>query len=58
MADKGSTTKRNPSIELLRILMMLQIIFLHISDYGQYSDIAQQLEGRTFLQVFGEDYFF
>ena len=49
MAENGKKTKRNPSIELLRILMMLQIIFLHVSDYGQYSDIAQEMEGRTEL---------
>ena len=44
-----TSVRRNPSIELLRILMMLQIIFLHVSDYGDYSDIALQLEGRTEL---------
>ncbi|MBR3041329.1 MAG: acyltransferase [Eubacterium sp.] len=49
MAENIKKTKRNPSIELLRILMMLQIIFLHVSDYGQYSDIAQEMEGRTEL---------
>ncbi len=41
--------KRNPSIELLRIIMMLQIIFLHVSDYGDYTDIAMQIQGRTEL---------
>ena len=40
---------RNPSIELLRIIMMLQIIFLHVSDYGDYTDIANQVEGRVEL---------
>ncbi len=41
--------KRNPSIELLRILMMLQIIFLHVSDYGDFTDIALEIKGRTEL---------
>ena len=41
--------KRNSSIELLRIIMMLQIIFLHVSSYGDYSDIAAQMKGRTEL---------
>ena len=40
---------RNSNIELLRILMMLQIIFLHVSDYGEYSDIATLIEGKTEL---------
>lgn len=44
-----SKVSRNPSIELLRILMMLQIIFLHVSDYGDYTDIAQELSGRVEL---------
>ena len=40
---------RNSNIELLRILMMLQIIFLHVSEYGEYSNIASLLEGKTEL---------
>ena len=43
------TKKRNANIELLRIIMMMQIIFLHISDYGDYSDIAKRIEGHTEL---------
>ena len=46
MAKKAT---RNASIELLRILMMLQIIFLHVSDYGDFSDIATQMKGRVEL---------
>ena len=38
--------KRNSSIELLRILMMFQIIFLHISDYGGYTDTALAAGGK------------
>lgn len=47
--DKITKKKRNSSIELLRIIMMLQIIFLHVSAYGDYSDIATQLRGRIEL---------
>lgn len=32
--------ERNSSFELLRILMMLQIIFLHVCDYGGYNEFA------------------
>ncbi|SEP56859.1 Surface polysaccharide O-acyltransferase, integral membrane enzyme [Lachnospiraceae bacterium NE2001] len=46
---KEEKKSRNPSIELLRIIMMMQIIFLHISDYGDYTDIAQALGGHTEL---------
>ena len=35
--------KRNVSFELLRIIMMLQVIFLHISLYGGYTDCAKSL---------------
>ena len=45
----GKKALRNPSIELLRIVMMMQIIFLHISDYGDYTDIAKKLGGHTEL---------
>ena len=37
--------ERNSSIELLRIIMMLQIIFLHICEYGEYMDNAEKLGG-------------
>lgn len=40
---------RNSNIELLRIFMMLQIIFLHVSEYGDYSDIAALLKGKNEL---------
>lgn len=36
------TKVRQSGIELLRILMMLQVIFLHICIYGGYSSIAKQ----------------
>lgn len=35
--------KRNVSFELLRIIMMMQVIFLHISLYGGYTDCAKSL---------------
>lgn len=41
--------KRNSSIELLRILMMLQIIFLHVCEYGEYYDHAMELGGKHAL---------
>ena len=40
---------RNASIELLRIIMMMQIIFLHISEYGNYTKIADIIGGKTEL---------
>ncbi len=40
---------RNASIELLRIIMMMQIIFLHISEYGDYTDLADTIGGKTEL---------
>ena len=46
---QNKSTSRNSSIELLRILMMLQIIFLHVSDYGEYTDIASEMKGRVEL---------
>ena len=49
MKESVKVLKRNPSIELLRILMMMQIIFLHVADYGDYSDVAQQMEGKVEL---------
>lgn len=46
MKDSQSDKKmRNPAIELLRIIMLLQIVFLHVSDYGGFSKIANQLGG-------------
>ena len=49
MTENVPVKKRRSNIELLRILMMLQIIFLHISDYGDYTEIANELGGRTEL---------
>ena len=37
--------KRNSSIELLRIIMMLQVIFLHVCTYGGYYKQALALGG-------------
>ena len=47
VTEKAVTKRRNSNIELLRILMMLQIIFLHISEYGEYAGIAKKLGGKT-----------
>ncbi len=41
MKQKRET--RDSGIELLRIVLMLQIIMLHIYDYGNYSDIAKDM---------------
>ena len=38
--------KRNSSFELLRIIMMIQIIFLHVCDKGGYDEIAKILGGN------------
>ena len=46
MKDSQSDKKmRDPGIELLRIIMLLQIVFLHVSDYGGFSKIANKLGG-------------
>ena len=42
---KNNKKMRNPGIELLRIIMILQIIFLHVSDYGGFSKISNRLGG-------------
>lgn len=41
-----STVKRNSSIELLRILVMLMVVFLHISAYGGYHHVAYTMGGK------------
>jgi Uncharacterized protein conserved in bacteria len=41
--------KRKISIELLRIIMMLQVIFLHVSYYGGYASAAQSKGGISAL---------
>ena len=41
IVDTKKTKVRQSGIELLRILMMLQVIFLHICLYGGYSSIAK-----------------
>ncbi|MDD2362406.1 MAG: acyltransferase [Oscillospiraceae bacterium] len=42
------TKTRNSGIELLRIIIMLQIVFLHLYKYGEYSDIAENLGSIDF----------
>lgn len=39
--------KRESGIELLRIILMIQIVFLHISEYGGYAKMAMNLGGKT-----------
>ncbi|MCM1226313.1 MAG: acyltransferase [Clostridium sp.] len=41
--------KRQSGIELLRIILLIQIVFLHICDYGGYEQMAFELEGRQKL---------
>ena len=44
--DKENTKKvRDSGIELLRIILMLQVIFLHISAFGKYSSISIEMGG-------------
>ena len=46
--------KRKTSIELLRILMMLQVVFLHFSYYGGYTNMGQKMPepGKFFYWFF------
>lgn len=48
MSDGNKGLKRNPSIELLRIIMMIQIVFLHVSVNG-FMSIIYQLDVNTKL---------
>lgn len=41
--------KRQSGIELLRIILLIQIVFLHISEYGGYYDASFELGGRQKL---------
>ena len=38
--SKGAPIVRDSGIELLRILLMLQVIFLHVCSYGNYYEMA------------------
>jgi|GEM_PF-1060570 len=47
---ESNQNSRSANMELLRILMMLQIIFLHIVSYGGYLDFAGEATGsRRFV---------
>ena len=48
MSEGNLSLKRNPSIELLRIIMMIQIVFLHVSVNG-FMSIIYQLDVNTKL---------
>ena len=37
---------RDSGIELLRIILMLQIIMLHVYDHGEFAEIAKQMGGN------------
>ncbi len=41
--------KRQSGIELLRIILLIQIVFLHISEYGGYHGASFELGGRQRL---------
>lgn len=43
---KSKKAMRDSGIELLRIIMMLQVIFLHICDHGGYREQAFSLSGK------------
>ena len=43
--EKTITKVRDSGIELLRIILMLQVIYLHLSAYGKYSAINVDLGG-------------
>lgn len=45
MGTKNRTKMRDSGIELLRIILMLQVIFLHVCDYGKYTKIAVHAGG-------------
>ncbi len=45
----ATKVQRNSSIELLRILCMVQVIFLHVCNHGGYTGIAGKLGGQTEL---------
>lgn len=40
---------RESGFELLRIIMMLQVIFLHVTNKGNYFDIANQVSHNHYL---------
>ncbi len=45
----ATKVQRNSSIELLRILCMLQVIFLHVCNHGGYTAIGRKMGGETEL---------
>lgn len=47
MGASALKKKRESGIELLRIILMIQIIFLHISEYGGYTKMAMAIGGET-----------
>jgi len=44
--NRGKKT-RDSGIELLRIILMLQVIFLHVCTYGGYYDTATEIGGSV-----------
>ena len=45
MGTKNQTKMRDSGIELLRIILMLQVVFLHVCDYGGYTKTAVHAGG-------------
>ncbi len=43
--DKPLKKERESGVELLRIILMLQVIFLHISNFGQLTEMTSNLGG-------------
>lgn len=46
--------KRQSGIELMRTILLIQIVFLHISQYGGYEKTAMALEGTHKLLFLGQ----
>lgn len=46
MSDLKTKGIRNSGIELLRIIMMLQVIYLHVCAFGGFTDIAKYHGGK------------
>ena len=53
MKQNNPAKMRESGIELLRIIMMLQVIFLHVCVYGGYTAIAHDMsiQGKAFYEL-------
>ena len=43
---------RESGIELLRIIMMLQVIFLHVCDFGKFTAVARSMPENHYVTIF------